>query len=110
MALQSDQKITKAAVGTTPEGFSTVWSTITGVCEMVDQHASLLGWLPDHGACMLEVDGLRGQVQSSVAEAIQDAASASGAATHAMTTMTQFSTPGAGGPLDEMAHLVTNNS
>ena len=36
MTLQSDQKITEATVGTTPEGFSTVWFTITGVCEMVE--------------------------------------------------------------------------
>ena len=77
---------------------------------MVDKHASLLGGLPDHGPRMLEVNILLSQVQSSVAAAIQEAASASGTATHAMTTMTQLSTPGAGGPLDEMAHHVTNNS
>ena len=59
---------------------------------------------------MLEVNGLLSQVQCSVAAAIKDAALESGAATHAMTMVSQSSTPGAGGPLDEMVHHVTNNS
>ena len=59
---------------------------------------------------MLEVNNLLVQVPSSVAAAVQEASSASGAASNAMSTVTQFSTPGAGGPLDEMTCHVMNNS
>ena len=65
MTLQSDQKITDVAVGATPDGYSTVWSTLGGVCDMVDQHDTLLGGLPAHAPRMLEVDRLLGEVQSS---------------------------------------------
>ena len=59
---------------------------------------------------MLEVGRLLGEVQSSLAAATQEASLASGAATNAMSTLTHFLTPGAGGPLNEMAHHVKNNS
>ena len=92
MMLQSDQKITEAAVGTTPKGFSTVWYTLGGVCDMVDQHTSLFGGMSNHDARMLEVNRLLGQVQLSLATAVWEASSASGVATNAMTTLAQFLT------------------
>ena len=103
MMLQSDQNITDAAVEATPDGYSTIWSTLGGVCNMVDQHETLLGGLPDHGQRMMEVNRLLGKVQTSVAEAIQDASLASSEATNAMSALVKKSTPGTGGPLNEMA-------
>ena len=59
---------------------------------------------------MDEIDSLLIQVQASVAAAVKGASSASGAATSAMARVTHFATPGAGGPLDEMAHHVLSNA
>ena len=42
MTLQLDQKITDAAVGTTPDGYSTVWVTLGGMCDVVGQHDTKL--------------------------------------------------------------------
>ena len=98
MTLQSDQKVTEAAVGTTPGGFATVWFTLGGVCDMVNQHETTLRGLPDHGTCMREVNLLLEQVQTSVAEAVWDASLASGMATLAILTLTTFLIPNAGGP------------
>ena len=73
---------------------------------MVNQHETLLGGLTDHGACMREVNTLLGQVQILVVVAVRDASLASRTATAAMTTLTNFMTPNAGGPLDEVARHI----
>ena len=65
---------------------------------MVDQHETLLGGLPDHGQRMMEVNRLLGKVQTSVAEAIQDASLASGEATNAMSTLVKNRHPAQGDP------------
>ena len=71
MSLQSDQQVTDAAVKTTsPDGYATVCSTLEGVCNMVNQHETLLGGLLDYGTRMREVNTLLGQVQTPVAAAV----------------------------------------
>ena len=62
--LQADQRVTNAKVGTTPDGYATIWSTFGGICNMVNQHETLLGGLTDHGARMREVNTYRWHQQS----------------------------------------------
>ena len=88
--LQSEQRITKAAVGTTPDGHATVWSTLRGFCDMVNQRGELLEGLPEYGRRMGGVDTLFAQVQTSVAAAVNETTRASGTATASMSTVTVF--------------------
>ena len=60
--LQPELRITEAVVGTTPHGHATVWSTLRGAYDMVNQHGELLGGLPEHGRRMGEVDTLLAQI------------------------------------------------
>ena len=77
---------------------------------MVNQHKTLFRGLLDQGRCMGVVTTLLGQVQTSVTTAVQDASLASETATAAISTLTTSATPNAGGPLDEVARHVQNNS
>ena len=59
---------------------------------------------------MGEVDTLLAQVQTSVASVVNEATLASGTATAEMSTVTNFATHNAGGPIDEVVRHIRGNA